>query len=54
MNKDTASTLAGGGAGVALLLTVNWTAVPFGECVKIGVALILIVAGILLYRGEAK
>lgn len=52
MNKDLGSTLAGGGAGLALLTTVNWAAVPapYGEGLKILVAFGLIVAGFVMYR----
>lgn len=50
MNKDTASTIAGGGAGLALLMTVRWELVPAGEAVKIAVALVLILVGYLVYR----
>jgi len=49
--KDTASSIAGGGAGVALLLTVRWDAIPYGECVKVGVAFMLAIIGYLMYRG---
>ena len=52
MNRDSASTIAGGGAGLALLLTVRWEAVPYGEAVKIGVALLLAGLGYLMYRRE--
>ena len=52
MNQDSASTIAGGGAGLALLLTVRWEAVPHGEAVKIGVALVLAVFGYCMYRGK--
>jgi hypothetical protein len=48
--RDLGSTLAGGGAGMGLLLTVKWELVPHGECVKIGVALVLIVLGYTAYR----
>ena len=51
MNRDTGSTIAGGGAGLALLLTVRWEAVPMGELVKIGVAIVLMLVGYLIYRG---
>lgn len=50
IDKDKASTLAGGGAGAAMLLTVNWSAVPYGELVKIGVALFLIWIGYRMYK----
>lgn len=53
MDKDLASTVAGGGAGMALLLTVRWEAVPHGEAVKVGVAVLLILVGYLAYRGES-
>ena len=51
MNKEHVSTLAGGGAGLWLLSTVDWTTVPFGESVKIVVALLLMLMGYLFYRG---
>lgn len=51
IDKDKASTLAGGGAGMALLLTVNWAAVPAGELVKIAVAMTLIFIGYRMYKG---
>jgi hypothetical protein len=50
MNKDQASTVAGGGAGMALLLTVRWEAVPMGELVKVVVAVLLMLAGYFMYR----
>jgi hypothetical protein len=46
---DLATTLAGGGAGLALLLTVRWEAVPAGELVKVAVAMVLIVIGVRTY-----
>jgi hypothetical protein len=49
--KDLGSTLAGGGAGLWLLSTVKWDVVPAGECVKIGVALLLVILGYRMYRG---
>jgi len=52
--KDAASTIAGGGAGIALLLTVRWEAIPYGEAVKVGVALALALIGYLMYRGETE
>jgi hypothetical protein len=52
VNRDNASTLAGGGAGLAMLATVRWEAVPAGELVKIAVSLLLMVLGYWLYRGE--
>lgn len=52
--KDLSSTLAGGGAGLALLTTVRWEAIPYGEAVKIGVALIVMFGGYLMYRGKAS
>lgn len=52
LTKDAASTIAGGGAGIALLLTVRWEAIPHGECVKVAVALILALVGYLMYRGK--
>ena len=50
MTKDDASTIAGGGAGVALLLTVRWEAIPHGELVKVAVALMLSFVGYFMYR----
>jgi hypothetical protein len=50
MSKDITSTIAGGGAGLALLTSVQWTAIPHGECVKVAVALVLIVVGYFMYR----
>jgi len=52
--EDAASTIAGGGARIALLLTVRWEAIAYGEAVKVGVALALALAviGYLMYRGE--
>jgi hypothetical protein len=52
MDKDRASTIAGGAAGLTLLLTVRWEAVPHGECVKVGVALALIALGYFMYGGK--
>lgn len=51
MNREAVSTLAGGGAGMAMLASVRWEAVPHGECVKVGVAIVLIAFGYLMYRG---
>ena len=48
--KDVGSTIAGGGAGLGMLLTVRWEAIPHGELFKVAVALILILIGCLLYR----
>lgn len=50
--KDLSSTLAGGGAGLALLTSVRWEAVPCGEAVKIAVALLVMFGGYLMYRGK--
>lgn len=51
MDKDLGSTLAGGGAGMGLLLTVQWEKTwPFsGETLKVIVALMLIAAGYPMY-----
>lgn len=54
MNKDHISTLAGSGAGGALLATVRWESVPHGECVKIALALLLMAAGFFIYREKGK
>jgi len=51
-DRDLAATLAGGGIGATLLATVRWEAVPFGEAVKIGVAVFLIVLGYFMYRNQ--
>lgn len=48
--RDLGSTIAGGGAGVAMLLTVNWAGIPHGESVKLGVAVLLILLGYLMYK----
>lgn len=48
--KDLGSTIAGGGAGLGLLMTVRWEAVPHGECVKVAVALAILVLGYFAYR----
>jgi uncharacterized membrane protein YebE (DUF533 family) len=50
MNKDVTTSIAGGAAGLMLLNQVRWEAVPHGECVKIGVALLLAALGYLMYR----
>jgi hypothetical protein len=50
ISKDEASTIAGGGAGLALLLTVRWESIPMGELCKVGVALTLILIGYFCYR----
>jgi hypothetical protein len=47
-----ASTLAGGGAGLAMLVTVNWASVAGGETTKVAVAILLIALGVLLYRTQ--
>jgi hypothetical protein len=52
--RDSSSTIAGGGAGIALLLTVRWEAIPYGEVVKVAVALVLAIMGYLMYRGETE
>ncbi len=54
MDKDLRATLAGGMAGLALLNSVKWEAVPHGEAVKIAVAFLLIIAGYLMYGGKPK
>jgi hypothetical protein len=47
MTRDTASTLAGGAAGLLLLQSVRWdlVAVQRGETIKVVVALILALVG---------
>jgi hypothetical protein len=54
MDRDLITTAAGGGAGFLLLQNVQWSAVPYGEAVKIGVALALIIIGCLMYRGDSS
>lgn len=54
MNKDEASTVAGGGAGLALLLTVRWEAIPLGEIFKVAVALTLVLIGYFCYRQKPQ
>lgn len=51
---DEMSTIAGGGAGLALLATVRWEAIPYGEAVKIGVAVLLVLVGYLMYRPTGR
>ncbi len=51
-NANIISTIAGGGAGVALLATVRWEAVPYGELMKLATAVLLTLVGYLMYRGE--
>jgi hypothetical protein len=55
MDRGTASTIAGGGAGLLLLQTVRWELVGVqpGETVKVGIALLLALTGYLMYRKEA-
>ena len=48
--KDVRATIAGGGAGLGMLLTVRWEAIPHGEAVKVAVALVLILIGCFVYR----
>lgn len=48
--KDQVSTIAGGGAGLGLLLTVRWEMITHGELVKVVVALALIALGYCMYR----
>ncbi len=52
--KDATASLAGGGAGMALLLTVDWSKVPSGECVKIGTAFALMMMGYFMYNKNGK
>lgn len=52
--RDLGSTIAGGGAGIALLLTVRWEAIPYGEAVKVAVAVLLAVLGYVMYRPGGK
>ena len=54
MSPDTLSTTAGAGIGLHLLSTVQWNLIPCGETVKLGVALVIILGGYLMYRKEAK
>jgi len=50
--KDLGSTLAGGGAAMWLLTTVKWEAIPYGECVKLAMVPLLLVAGYFMYRSK--
>jgi hypothetical protein len=47
---DVLSTGAGGAAGMSLLASVRWEAVPHGELVKIAAAFALLWSGYLMYR----
>jgi hypothetical protein len=49
--KDIGSTAAGSLSAAGILATVRWEAVPFGECVKIGLALILLFMSYRAYNG---
>ena len=48
---DIGTTMGGASLGLAMLSTVDWKQVPYGECVKIGVALVVAVLGYFAYRG---
>lgn len=52
MTKNTASTMAGGAAGLLLLQSVRWELVGVqpGETIKVVVALVLALVGYLMYR----
>lgn len=50
LDRDLGTTIAGGSAGLLLLMSVNWQAVPNGELVKVCTALFLVVFGGLIYR----
>jgi uncharacterized membrane protein len=52
--RDVASTIAGGGAGIGLLMTVRWDSIPHGEEVKVAVAVVLMVAGYFAYRARGS
>ncbi len=54
MSNDVASTLAGAGAGMAMLETVKWEVIPHGELIKVGVAVLLMLAGYLSYREKQQ
>ncbi len=54
MSNDIMTTMAGAGAGLAMLETVDWKLIPYGECVKLGVALALAIGGYLLYREKGE
>jgi len=51
--RDLGTTIAGGGAGMALLLTVRWEQIPHGEAVKVAVAMVLVMVGYLMYRKQS-
>lgn len=52
MDKDKASTIAGGAAGLLLLQSVRWelVGVQIGESVKVGVAVMLALVGYFAYK----
>ena len=52
VNSDGASTIAGGAAGMVLLLSVRWelVGVSWGESIKVGVAILLALVGYLAYH----
>lgn len=52
--KDSISTLAGGGSGLALLLTVKWEAIAHGELIKVGMVVFLILVGWAMYGGNGE
>lgn len=50
--KDIASTVGGAGVGYLLLQSVDWKAVAGGETTKVGIALLLFLAGYFAYKGQ--
>jgi hypothetical protein len=50
VDADNITTGAGGIMCAHLLSTVQWNLVPCGEAVKIGLALVILFGGYLMYR----
>ena len=53
-DRNTTSTMAGGGAMLAMLADVHWDKIADGEVIKIGVAIALGLLGYCAYRKEGK
>jgi hypothetical protein len=45
MDNDQGTTIAGGAAGLALLASVQWSAIPHGEIVKVAAAIVFTLLG---------
>jgi len=50
--RDLGSTIAGGGAGLLLLNSVDWAAIAHGQLVKLSVAILLILLGYVMYKAN--